>query len=43
MIGVSVLWVLKRNGFVQGQRELSRNKEAFVLSGCLLEFIATGP
>ena len=29
---VSVLWVLKWNGFVQGQRKLSRKNEAFVLS-----------
>ena len=45
---VSVLWVLKWNGFVLGQRKLSRKNEAFVLSESNvrkagLECLATGP
>ena len=45
---VSVLWVLKWNGFVHGQTKLSRKNEAFVLSGSNvrkagLECLATGP
>ena len=36
---VSVLWVLKWNGFVQGQTKLSRKNKAFVLSGLNVPFL----